>query len=75
MCALRFAVVNIQGLASKSTNKLNCPEICDLFNNNDIIMFVETWGHRHINFHVPHFQYFELNRTIYNLQVSVHLMV
>ena len=28
-------------------------------------MFVETWGHRHVNFHVPNFQYFELNRTIY----------
>ena len=41
-----------------------CPEICDLFNNNDFIMFVETWGHRHIYFYVPHFQHFELNGTI-----------
>ena len=28
-------------------------------------MFVETWGHRHVDFNVPNFRYFELNRTVY----------
>ena len=55
----------MQGLITKSTNKLNSPEICEIFNKNDIIMLVETWGHRHINFNVPNFRFFELNRTVY----------
>ena len=60
-CAL-----NLMGLATKTSNKLDTPDIRDLFNNkNHIVLFVETWGHRHINFDVPHFQYFELNRALY----------
>lgn len=41
------------------------PEIRELFLNNDIIMFTETWGNQHTNFYVENFQYFELNRTVY----------
>ena len=28
-------------------------------------MLVETWGHRHVDFNVPNFRFFELNRTVY----------
>ena len=28
-------------------------------------MLVETWGHRHVDFNVPDFRFFELNRTVY----------
>ena len=28
-------------------------------------MLVETWGHRHVDFSVPNFRFFELNRKTY----------
>ena len=58
-------MLSVQGLVSKSTNKLESPEICDVFNKNDVVILVETWGHRHVNFHEPNFQFFELNSTLY----------
>ena len=41
------------------------PEIREIFFENDIIMFTETWGNQLTNFYVENFQYFELNRTGY----------
>ena len=44
MCTdLKFALLNIQGLATKCTNKLECEEVKNLFSNNDIVMFTEHW--------------------------------
>jgi hypothetical protein len=40
---LRFVLLNIQGIATKRTNKLNSPEIRNIFENNDIVLFSETW--------------------------------
>ena len=72
MCPLKFVIFNIQGLVTKTTNKLETPELRKLFEQNDIVMLTETWGHRHINFHVSNFQHFELNRTIYKQNTKRH---
>ena len=56
MCKdLKFALLNVQGLATKCTNKLESKKIKNLFSNNYIIMFTEHWGCSFTNF--------ELNRT------------
>ena len=36
-------MLNVQRLVSKSTNKLESPEIGNVFNKNDVVMLVETW--------------------------------
>ena len=64
MCKdLKFALLNVQGLATECTNKLESEEIKNLFSNNYIIMFTEHWGCSFTNFAVNGFTYFELNRT------------
>ena len=64
MCRdLKFALLNIQGLVTKCTNKLESDEVKTLFLNNDIIMFTEHWGCSFTNFAVNGFTFFELNRT------------
>lgn len=60
---LKFALVNVQGLSGKCSNKLEMVEIRDLFINNDVVLFTETWGSEHTNFTVSEFTFFELNRT------------
>ena len=72
MCPLKLVIFNIQGLVTKTTNKIETPELRKLFEKSDIVMLTETWGHRHINFHVSNFQHFELNRTIYKQNTKRH---
>lgn len=60
---LKFAMVNVQGLSGKCTNKLELVEIRDLFRNNDVVLFTETWGSEYTNFNVCDFTHYELNRT------------
>ena len=62
---IKFALLNIQGLATKSNNKLESPEIKSLFAENDILMFTESWGTVYTNFNVSGFRYFNLNRYEY----------
>ena len=62
---IKFALLNIQGLAIKSNNKLESPEIKSLFAKNDILMFTESWGTLYTNFNVSGFRYFNLNRYEY----------
>ena len=62
---IKFALLNVQGLATKSNNKLDFPEIKSLFSENDIVMFTESWGTEYKTFHVPGFQYFNLKRHKY----------
>ena len=61
--SVRFALLNIQGLITKSSNKLNSPEVIDLFVNNDIVCFTETWGCDDFNFEVNNFRHFVVNRS------------
>ena len=41
--ALRFSLLNAQGLISKRTNKLNSPELQHILNTSDVVLFTESW--------------------------------
>ena len=62
-CSNEVAIFYIQGPATIRTNKVETPKLPELFEQTDIVMLTGTYSHRHINFHVSNFQYFELNRT------------
>ena len=36
-------IINIQGLVSKNSNKLQSKELQDIFKGNDIVLMTETW--------------------------------
>ena len=36
-------MLNVQGLVSKNVCKLDSPEIKNIFENNDLVLFTETW--------------------------------
>ena len=40
---MNFALLNIQCLISKRTNKLKLKELSHIFENNDLILLTETW--------------------------------
>ena len=63
--SVNFVLLNVQGLACKSNNKLESLELKQLFSENDILLFTETWGNMFTKFDVDNFQHFELNRTEY----------
>ena len=48
---------------TKKVNKLQCTEIKTVFQNNDIVMFNETWTSEMSNLDVENFEYFALHRT------------
>ena len=48
---------------AKKVNKLQCTEIKTVFQNNDIVMFNETWTSEMSNLDVENFEYFALHRT------------
>lgn len=56
-------MLNIQGISTKRTNKLLSPEIKDIFNNHDIVLFTETWANQFSDLTVEHFEHFNLNRS------------
>jgi len=58
-----FALLNTQGLITKSSNKLNSPEVIDFFANKDIVFFTETWGCDDFNCEVNSFRHFVVNRS------------
>ena len=41
---LNFVMVNVQGLSGKCGNKLEIDELREVFKNNDVVLFTETWG-------------------------------
>ena len=58
-------MLNIQGLATKTTNKLEMPEIREIFLTT-ILLCLQKPGVINIQFfYVENLQYFELNRTGY----------
>ena len=59
---LKLSVLNIQCLISTYCNKLECGEGLSIFENNDVVMFSETWSHESLDLNVPHFQHFSLHR-------------
>ena len=60
---IRIAFLNVEGLVTKKVNKLQCDEIKTLFQNNDIVMFNETWTSESSNLDVENFEHFALHRT------------
>ena len=60
--ALRFTLLNVQGLVSRRTNKLKTDEIQTVFDNSDVAMFTETWTNDLSNIEVNNFEHFVLNR-------------
>ena len=63
--SIKFALLNIQGLSTKTNPKLETEEVKLLFSENDCILFTETWGNEHTDFHVNGFTHYMLNRTEY----------
>ena len=64
-CPIYFTLLNIQGLASKSNNKLEWPEVKNCLKKMIFILFTETWGNAYTKFDFDNFQHFELNRNEY----------
>ena len=60
---LRFALLNVQGLVTKRTNKLQTQELMDIFNSNDIVLLTETWTDNSSEVAVSNFEAFILNRV------------
>ncbi len=63
---LRCALLNIQCLCSRRTNKLQSPEFIDILKNNDIVCLTETWTGDFSDLIVEGFDYFVLNRECKN---------
>jgi len=56
--------LNIQGLVTKSANKLEQRELIDLLNSNDFVFLTETWSNEQTELSVPEFTHFCLHRTL-----------
>ena len=63
--SIKFALLNIQGLSTKSNPKLETEEVKLLFSENECILFTETWGNEHTDFYVNGFTHYMLNRIEY----------
>ena len=59
---LNFAVLNIQCLISKRTNKLNLQELTTIFEANDLVMLTETWTDEYSDLSFAGFKVFWLSR-------------
>lgn len=60
---MRCSLLNIEGIISKNTNKLECEEVRSLFASNDIVFLTETWGNTMLDLSVDNFECFHLHRT------------
>lgn len=60
---MRFALMNIQGLITKRNDKLKSKELKQVFDTNDIICIMESWGDESQNFDYEGFEHYELHRT------------
>ena len=60
---LNFVMVNMQGLSRQCGNKLETDELREVFKNNDVVLFTETWGNDYTKFDVRDFTHVALNRT------------
>lgn len=60
---MNFALLNIQCLISKRTNKLKLKELLHIFENNDLILLTETWTNESSEISFPGFHVFYLSRT------------
>ena len=63
---LNFTLLNIQGLMSKRSNKLQSQELIQIFQQNDFILLTEIWTNYHCDISVDGFTVFKLNRNAKN---------
>ena len=59
-------MLNVQGLVSKNVCKLDSPEIKSIFENNDLVLFTETWSSDLYDYNVNGFESVILHRTAKN---------
>ena len=60
---MNFALLNIQGLISKRSNKLQSKELIQIFQHNDFILLTEIWTNDMSDISVDGFTVFQLKRT------------
>ena len=60
---LRIGLINIQGLQSERTNKINSPEFIKICENHDILLLTETWTSDLCDVSIDGFDHIVLNRT------------
>ena len=60
---MQFSLLNVQRLLTKFTNKLHYNELIEMFQNNDFILFTETWSNALCDLSVDGFSIYQLNRT------------
>ena len=60
---LNFTLLNVQGLISKRSNKLQSKEMTQIFQQNDFILLTEIWINELCDISVDGFTVFQLNRT------------
>ena len=63
---MRFGLWNVQGLSTKTFNKLEMPDFVKLFgsNQNDIVLFTETWTNDMTNIDVIDLTCIPLHRRL-----------
>lgn len=63
---IKLCIVNIQGLVLKSVNKLQANELLEVFEKNDLILFVKSWPNEEalLSVQVNGFICFQLKRTL-----------
>ena len=60
---LNFLFLNVQGLLTKDTNKLQSDELIKIFQSNDIVLLTEVWTNDLCDVSVDEFSVFQLNRV------------
>lgn len=58
-----FALLNVQGLVTKFTNKLDSQELKNIFRCCDFVFLTETWSDSSLDLSVPGFTLTQLNRV------------
>ena len=53
----------MEGLVTKRTNKPQSAEVLELFQQNDIVMFNETWTFESSDLAIENFEFIALHRT------------
>lgn len=59
---LRVSLLNVQGLVTKRTNKLQTVEFQNIFPSSDVVLLTETWTNQYSDIEVNNFEAYVLNR-------------
>ena len=64
---LNFALLNIECLISRRTNKLESQEFITIFQNNDLVLLTETWSDEYSDLFFAGFICFYFSRKNRNI--------